>query len=243
MDHSQAISLKATEKYLLGELKEPSRGEFEEHFMSCGECARDVRVSAMFVENAREVLRTPASEFAPGYVPESAGARLTTGWFTGLFRPVIAAPAFAILLGIIAYQAAVVLPHARSAQVALSAPQTLASFSLIDANSRGGSPATFAVQPGQPFSIDIDVPPQPSFSMYNLEVDNENGTPQFSVPISAEEARKTVQLLVPSYRLAAGQYILVIRGTAGPGGASGTEVLRSRFALEYGSPRPSAPAQ
>jgi hypothetical protein len=238
MDHSQATTLKATEQYLLGELSEPLRAEFEEHFMSCAECARDVRAGAIFVENAREVLRAEV----PALVPTKVDAKSEGGWFAGLFRPVIAAPAFAVLLAIIAYQAAVTIPHLKSAQSRVSAPVTLASFSLIDANSRGGGPAMFTVQPGQPFSLDIDVPPQPQFPMYNLEIDGENGAPQFTVPVSAQEARKTVQLLVPPSTLAGGQYTLVIQGVTGSNDSRGTEVSRSSFALEYGQ-RPNAPVQ
>jgi len=238
MDHSQAINLKATEQYLLGDLSEPLRAEFEEHFMSCADCARDVRAGAIFVENAREVLRAEV----PALVPTRVGARSEGGWFANLFRPVIAAPAFAVLLAVIAYQAAVTIPRLHSAQSRVGTPVTLTSFSLIDANSRGDGPATFTAQPGQPFSLDIDVPPQPSFPMYNLEIDGGNGAPQFTVSVSAEEARKTVQLLIPASTLTEGQYTLVILGVAGSSDSRGTEVSRSHFYLVYGQ-RPNATVQ
>ena len=43
MDHTQAISEKMTEKYLLDELTPQLRENFEEHFFDCLECARDVK--------------------------------------------------------------------------------------------------------------------------------------------------------------------------------------------------------
>jgi len=228
MDHSEAMRLKAPEKYMLGELGGDMRDQFEEHFMSCAECARDVRAGVMFVESAREVLSSEA--------PESARAKSKPGpaggWFGAFFRPMIAAPALAILLAIVAYQAAVTIPHLESAVSKANSPRTLASFSLINQNSRGGAPVPFAVQQGEPFALYVDVPPQPSFPMYEIEVESASGALQFAVPISAEEARNTVQLLIPPSRLAPGQYLLVIRGTLQSNTTGGAEVARFGFALE-----------
>lgn len=232
MDHSEAIRLGATERYLLGELAGDLRAQFEEHFMSCPDCARDVRAGAVFVENAREVLRTQA--------PAKARAKTTKdtsrGWLALLFRPAIAAPAFAILLVIIGYQAGMTIPRLESSLSKANSPRALTSFSLINDNSRGGAPATFTVRPDQPFSLYVDVPPQPSFSKYTFEVENQTGNIQFALSISAEEARNTVQVLVPPSRLSPGQYALVIRGSSKPDETPGTEVARYSFALDYGQP-------
>lgn len=80
MDHRAAVETGATERYLLGELEEPSRSAFEEHFFSCAQCAEEVRTSARFVANARVVLRAK-----PG-VEESAGNAALAGgvvaWIT-----------------------------------------------------------------------------------------------------------------------------------------------------------------
>jgi hypothetical protein len=72
--------------------------------------------------------------------------------------------------------------------------------------------------------------------MYTLEVEREGSTPDFTLEISAAEARNTVQLLVPAARLAPGQYAVVISGTQGTQGSGNgrTEITRSHFALEFG---------
>ena len=44
MDHSHAISNHASERYLLGEMSEPERFDFEAHYFECVECAEDVVV-------------------------------------------------------------------------------------------------------------------------------------------------------------------------------------------------------
>jgi anti-sigma factor RsiW len=57
MDHGEAIRLGATEKYVLGELPQSLRDDFEEHYFECQECALDLKAAEAFVDNAREVLR------------------------------------------------------------------------------------------------------------------------------------------------------------------------------------------
>ena len=233
MDHSQAIASKAAEQYLLGELKGELRDRFEEHFMSCPECARDVRAGAVFVESAREVLRSEALE--PARPPGSAAP----GWFAVLFRPLIAAPAFAILLAIIAYQSAVRIPHLESSLSKAQAPRALTSFSLISDNSRAGAAAAFTAPADQPFALYLDIPPQPSFPAYRIEVQGEGGT-QFALKVSAQEAKSTVQVLVPASRLRPGQYTLVVRGLSAPDDVQGSEVARYPVSLQYSQPPNSA---
>ncbi len=53
MDHQEAVSLGATEQYLLGTLDEEQREGFEEHFFGCLECAEDVRAGMAVVAVAR----------------------------------------------------------------------------------------------------------------------------------------------------------------------------------------------
>ena len=228
MDHSQAVSLKATEQYLLGELSGNVREEFEEHFMSCAECAREVRSGAAFIESAREVLRSEAPARARA-VPSSAGG---AGWLAGFFRPAIVAPVFAILVAIVVYQG-LKIPRLESSLSTAEAPRALTSFSLINANSRGGGAGTFIARAGQPFALYVDIPPQPAFPAYEIEVRGENGEAELAISVSAEEAKNTVQVLVPGARLKAGSYQLVVLGSSGANGGSGAEVTRYPFALEY----------
>jgi hypothetical protein len=226
MDHSQAIASKAAEQYLLGELKGKLRDQFEEHFMSCPECARDLRAGAAFVESAREVLRSEALE--PARPPVSAAP----AWFAVLFRPLIAAPAFAILLAIIAYQSAVRIPLLESSLSKAQAPLALTSFSLISDNSRAGGAAAFTAPADQPFALYLDIPPQPSFPAYRIEVQGEGGT-QFALGVSAQQAKSTVQVLVPVSRLRPGKCDVVVRGLSAPDDVRGSEVVGYSFSLQY----------
>jgi len=60
MNHQLAVETRATERYMLDELDQESRSAFEEHYFSCYDCAADVKAAAVFVDNAKAVLLTPA---------------------------------------------------------------------------------------------------------------------------------------------------------------------------------------
>src|SRR4051794_6317621 len=53
MDHIQAVNTLAAERYMLGEMTEAERQDFEEHYFSCGECADDVRAGGVMEDGAR----------------------------------------------------------------------------------------------------------------------------------------------------------------------------------------------
>jgi hypothetical protein len=56
MDHAEAARKLAVEQYLLGEMSEAERQEFEEHFFSCSDCTESLEAGAALVGNARAVL-------------------------------------------------------------------------------------------------------------------------------------------------------------------------------------------
>src|SRR5260370_7643936 len=98
MDHNQALQLQAAVKYVLGELSQVQRDEYEEHYFDCAECAVDIKALATFADTTREVLRQErANQFAKGLVPARAG------WLRWR-QPVVSVPAFPPLLLLIPYQ-------------------------------------------------------------------------------------------------------------------------------------------
>jgi hypothetical protein len=230
MDHADAIRSKAAERYLLGEIVGPPRDEFEEHFMGCLECARDIRAGAVFIGNAQEVLRHEVLPATPA-MTRIAPPRQT--WLAALFRPAVMAPALVVLLGIVGYQQIVVVPHLRSALSAANTPAEIPSFSLLAGSSRGEAAVPVIVRPDQPFTLYVDVPPQPPFPMYTFDVETTEGASKFSLPVSGEDARKTVLVLVPAGQLLPGDYVVAIRGIDGNGSPSSSEVGKVRFSLKY----------
>src|ERR1700741_2623174 len=102
LDHNEALQSQACEKYLLGELSPAERDAFEEHYFSCSACAIQLRSAADFLGASREILagapeRASEATLNPDYV------RRPRGWFAWL-KPLVAGPAFAALLLVIAYQ-------------------------------------------------------------------------------------------------------------------------------------------
>src|ERR1700686_3786788 len=98
MDHDEAIQLQAAIKYVLGELSPVQREEYEEHYFDCGECAVDIKALATFADTTKELLR---QEREKQLAKDLAPAR--GGWL-GWLQPMVAVPAMAALLLIIAYQ-------------------------------------------------------------------------------------------------------------------------------------------
>ena len=130
MDHSEAVQLRATEKYLLGDLPTDQREAFEDHFFACTECAQDVKTAAVFIDNARAALReapVPARQFQP--------ARQKSWW--GWLQPAWGLAAAAAILAVVGYQNLVTIPHLKTEMAAATTPQALTSFNLTTAGSRG----------------------------------------------------------------------------------------------------------
>jgi anti-sigma factor RsiW len=100
MDHAEATRRFAVEQYLLGELSEAEREEFEEHFFACEECAEALDTSAAFTANAKAVFRELAAFPRPEQA-ERARWRFWTGWG---FAPAAALAGWAVAGLLAGYQ-------------------------------------------------------------------------------------------------------------------------------------------
>ncbi len=225
MDHNEAVKSQAAEKYFLGELAGTEREAFEEHFFDCEECAADVKSTAVLVDNVREALRTAPDQ-------KKAAVRETrTEGFLSWWRPAYSFAAVALLLITVGYQNFVQIPQLR--HESLTKAEALPSFSLVTAGSRSADGALeIAVPADTPFGIYVDIPSDSGFRSYSADIVNQAGALRLSVPISTEQTRDTVQLLIPGSLLAPGQYDLVIRGyKADSATKGGEEIARHPFLL------------
>jgi hypothetical protein len=170
------------------------------------------------------------AELGAKHPPARSGA-----WWTALLRPAFAVPALALLLLVAGYQNAVTIPHLKTALSQSDVAQTLPSFSLISENSRGGAPLAISVPAGKPFSFFVDIPPKGGYASYVCEFQSESGTPELFLNISADEAKRTIQLLIPAGRLASGKHVLVVRGldSQGKPDADKIGVASYPFSLDY----------
>jgi hypothetical protein len=229
MNHNQAVELQLAVKYVLGELPAVQRDEYEDHYIDCPACARDVHAAAAFADTARAVFRQEARNEAPAQVR----IQKQGGWFAWL-GPVVAVPALAALLLVIAYQNAVTIPEAKK-EIALSGGQFFSSsFSLQMANVRGGEAVKVQIHPKQAFALDFDFTPAQAFDNYLCRLQDADGRSLLQVNVPGSSTNKEAHLVVPAGLVQPGNYSLVFTGTPnGNGQRAGNEVLRLGFSVEF----------
>jgi hypothetical protein len=235
MDHNEAMQLQAAVKYVLGELSPVQREEYEEHYFDCAECAIDLKATAAFVDMTREVLR---QEMASSFAAESIRAR--GGWFAW-FRPVVAVPAFAALLLVVAYQNTVTIPRAKEAATQNAGQLFTSSFSLQMSNTRGGEEVHVGdegkvqVRPDEGFALKFDFTPRRRFDSYVGQIQDESGRSLLQVRIPGTSANREVHLAVAAGLLQPGKYYVVLAGDPEAKGrmTKGEEVSRLPFTVEF----------
>jgi hypothetical protein len=235
MDHNEAVRLQAAEKYVLGELPQSLREDYEEHYFECAECALDLKAAATFVDTSREVLRAEREKWA-----EKASVAAGGRWFAW-FRPMVAAPVFAALLLVVVYQNTVTIPRAKQG-ARLGAGQVFtSSFSLKKADTLGGEEAKAGdegkvqVHANEGFALKFDFTPRQRFDSYVGQIQEESGRSVLQVRIPGSSANREVQIAVPSGVVQPGNYALVLAGDPGAKGqmSKENEVSRLSFTVEF----------
>ncbi|MGD0363929.1 MAG: hypothetical protein ABSC93_23850 [Bryobacteraceae bacterium] len=214
MDHSEAASGQAVERYLLGEMAEPEAEAFEQHFFECTLCTEELASGALLVENLRA---TPAPEAGRQAAARPVKSQNAFGqWWR---RPLFAAPAFATiaLACTVAYQAREL--------ARLNQPQALLAYTLKSASRGEGN--RIPLQPGASrFAIGMDLP-DATFPAYRCSVYDSSGNARFSVETPAPGAGVPLNILVPERDLAPGSYTLKVFGLRGS--LAGPEIAHYSF--------------
>jgi hypothetical protein len=108
MDHRQAQATNASERYLLGEMTEPERFDFESHYFECEECAVDVRTVHAFAEGVKAVCSEEPVPVRVHTAPAPAGPPRM--WWLRWWVPAFAAGCALIAV----WQGLIVIPGLRS---------------------------------------------------------------------------------------------------------------------------------
>ena len=228
MDHSEAVRLQAAVKYVLGELPPAQRDEYEEHCFDCAECALDLKAAAVFVDTTREVMRAERQDSV-----ERNAMPPRSGWFSW-FRPVVAVPAFAVLLLVIGYQNTVTIPQAKREAAGSPAQFFTSSYSLQMANVRGGDEVKVQIHPKESFELKFDFTPSRPFDSYVCQLQDESGRSLLQLSVPGSSANKEAHVVVPGGLVQPGKYALVFTGAPGLKARSlADEVLRLSFAIEF----------
>jgi hypothetical protein len=223
MNHDQAIREKAVERYLLGELPEDARADFEEHFFDCALCAADLKDGAVFVDSLRLDLR-PVSSPQPKI--HLVAKHNPASWL----RPWLV-PALAASLLVVAYQNVLVLPSLRHMVAVAQAPAVMNNIVLANIDARGAEIPKLAAPAHGSFLISVDVPSKAEYVSYICVLYNASGERLWQMPITAQQAENTVSLRVPTDKAANGVNELRVLGIPSTGG-SPVEVGRYRFTLQ-----------
>jgi hypothetical protein len=226
MNHDLAVKSQACEKYLLGELSPDLRDAYEEHYFSCAECGKQLRVAAELIGASRQIF---AAAPTLAVAARTQAAPKPVGWF-GWLRPAIAIPVMAALLLIVGYQNVFTIPHLKET----AGPGVLPMFSLIAANTRGETVPVFTAQPNQPVGLYVDVPADSAYGTYVISLQDPSGKTISLRSLSHAEAQKT-QVVVVNPGKMSGQYVLVITGQPTASGTPMTELARLEFNIAFAS--------
>jgi len=208
MTHQQAIDGMASERYLLGEMSEVERFDFEAHYFDCAECAEDVRLGDIVREEAHRggARVTERTNLVRGSFLGRRSAKSEGG-----LRPVMQALPWAAAAGLalmVSYQSLVTVPALKDSV----APEPLAPV-MLRPPTRGTVPVV-SIGSTQHFvtvAVDVVSPPQSGALRYELVHDGRNVL-SGDAPIPAAGA--PLMLLLPAAELEHhARYSLIVRGT------------------------------
>lgn len=206
MDHGAAVGTHASERYLLGEMTEFERHQFEEHYFSCVECAADVRAGARLAAGARDVFAAEAAAPVP--------RELRRAWPEWFRWPVLAPTCAAACLAlVVSYQSALVIPALRRT----AEPQAVAP-AVLHAATRGEGPDVPVVPlPADGFvALALDVNAAPPGSRLGFGIRSGEGRTLHRGEAVAPPPGVPLVVLIPRRRIpAAGAYQVVLADASG----------------------------
>jgi hypothetical protein len=219
MQHQQALATKASERYLLGEMSEPERFDFEAHYFDCPECADDVRTAAAL---ARGIKAVGAEDTA--LRPHTSVVREVRrrGWFAWLSPAALVPSTAAVALGcLVAWQALVVMPSLRWA----ASPQAFSPIALR-AEARGEEQA-LDIHRDRPLSaLSLDVNSAEPGASLTYELIAPGGAVRHKDATQAPAAGSPLVVLLPNSALReTGSWTLLLRNR------QGAEIARYPFSV------------
>jgi hypothetical protein len=194
MLHQEALATKASERYLLGEMSEPERFDFEAHYFDCPACADEVLAGAAL---ARGVHAVCAEEAALRPKPVVVREMPRRNWLAWLSPSSLVPSSAALAMGCLAaYQGLVVIPSLRWA----STPVALAPVALRAA--ARGEEQVLDVRRDQPVSalaLDINSAEPGESLKYDLVAPG--GAVRYQSAVSVPPAGSSLVLFLPTSTL------------------------------------------
>jgi hypothetical protein len=229
MQHDHAVRTHAAERYLLGEMPADERALYEEHFFSCAECEADLAAAAVFVDNARAVLRDAPQEARA----QTSHAPSELSWWRRLWvappRALVPAlgAALALMIAVAGYQQWRVIPGLRD-QLADDASLASVPTVALRSASRGAVPRISVTAADRFAVLQADVIADRKVERYTVVLNAAPGRTLWRTSILAPEPGIPATILLPVRDLAAGDYALVFEDAE----QEGREVARFPFTLD-----------
>ena len=203
MDHLQAVNTLATERYLLDEMTDAERDDFEGHFFACSECAEDLRVGAVMVDGARRgLIGSVAAAAVPTRLPPQHIA--SRRWRPSIVVPWAAAASLALATGYL------------SSQIPRPGPLVLTPATLRPATR--GQEAAVSPGAGGMVTLAVDLSGAAFTGPLRYELLRDGVSVLASGDTTAPPAGAPLLLSIPPRLLEpGGRYVLRVHGS-GPGG-------------------------
>ena len=224
MNHQLAEETHMVDKYLLNELSETERLEFEEHYFDCQICADELKKNTIAVDNLKQVLleeQEKPSEKRVSVRADSAGS-----WLNWL-RPASLIPAFAALAlaVVVGYQNLVSIPG-------LTRPQVLETVPIAS-TARDSGPIVAIDRKLPMFNLSFDVDSPQAYPAYICDFQNEDKGSVLSVDSGPRKvAAFNLELLLPARQFPPGRYVMILRPASQPD----KEITRFSFAIQDKEP-------
>ncbi|MBB5343458.1 hypothetical protein [Tunturibacter empetritectus] len=199
MDHEGSVKSQAVERYLLGDMPAASQEDFAAHFFSCTECAEDLKMTSLFLDVTRTVIKEDKI-VGQASVKKSPLSR----WRSARY----AIAASVACLSFMLYQNLVVIPRLKTA----AAPQAVEVFPITNAESRGGAQTAISPVAGKPYLLLVDIPPHDERYRIRFVISNAAGVEVFADEVPDKIAQNTVPFLISPWILIRGEYSLQILG-------------------------------
>jgi hypothetical protein len=219
MEHNGAVKTKAVERYLLGEMLQDERDEFEEHYFACKDCAQDVRAGARFRANAREWLKD-LRQFADVEEPR----RGFSWWRFPAMAPVAVS---VLLLGVVVYQSGFEIPSLKR-QLGTQAPAEGAIAVLLRATTRGAEGAAQIPRGSGLVSLHFDILPDMKESAYECTIMDASGRVMAVPTVESPKGDEPAIVQLRREYFPPGRYTLAVRGASG--GTLGSTAPRETLA-------------